>query len=289
MRKIICTNEDNVSLNFGDTFSPFLLLNCDGIYSVDNNVSTSANIMIDGSTYLGTVTRMRNIVLTLADKNNHMFNRNLLYQLFKPKSPGTFTYIEDGDVKAIDYYVESISIDSVKRVRTATISLLCPDPFFKDLEDIKVLMAGWENGFIFPHEFIASGEALGTRLTEKLKEIPNESAADNIGITAILTAEGNVTNPGIFHVETNSIIKVGTTLKPLNLINGEKVIITTSTNNKNVYLESNGETTVINEYLDETSDFFQLQHGKNSLRYSADVGEDYLSVEIRFRYRYLGV
>lgn len=289
MRKIICTNEDNISLNFGDRFSPFLLMNCDGIYSVNNNVSTSANTMIDGSTYLGSVTKMRNIILTIADKENHQINRNLLYQLFKPKSPGTFAYVENGLSKIIDYYVESINIDSVKNVRVAEISLLCPDPFFRDLQDISVLMAGWQKLFEFPHEFLDAKEQLGTRLTEKLKEIPNESAADNIGITAILTAEGNVLNPGLFHVESGSTIKIGTNLKPLNLSSGDKVIITTSTNNKNVYLESNGETTVINEYLDETSDFFQLQHGKNSLRYSADVGEDYLSVEIRFRYRYLGV
>ena len=45
----------------------------------------------------------------------------------------------------------------------------------------------------------------------------------------------------------------------------------------------------INEYLDEDSDFIQLQHGTNTIRYTADAGEDYLNVTVSYRFRYLGV
>ena len=67
-RKIICTNEDGMEVVFSSTFSPFLLESCDGIYSVQNNVTSSENTMTDGSTYQGSVTQMRNIVLTLWDR-----------------------------------------------------------------------------------------------------------------------------------------------------------------------------------------------------------------------------
>ena len=73
-----------MEVSFTDTFSPFLLEDCDGIYTVKNTVTTSENTMTDGATYQGSTTQMRNIVLTLRDhpKADHQENRTLLYNLF---------------------------------------------------------------------------------------------------------------------------------------------------------------------------------------------------------------
>ncbi len=278
---------------FGATFAPFLLESCDGLYTVQNNVVTSQNTMTDGATYQGSSTKMRNIVLTLRDKPkaNHQENRSLLYNLFKPKAPGTLMYFEDenAESRSIEYYVESIDIDSVKRARQATVSLLCPDPFFVAPSDITVTMAGWEAYFEFPHEFQPGGEEFGARVEEKLKTINNTSAADNIGLEITITAAGYVLNPSIYHVEQNERITVGTEAKPLEMVAGDKVRITTGTNNKHVYMEHGGVTTEINEYLTEDSEFIQLEHGHNTIGYSAETGDNYMTVEISYRYRYLGV
>lgn len=292
MRKITCTNADNISVTFGETFSPFLLLNCDGIYSIENNVWLEERSMNDGSDYLGSNTKLRNIVLTVADKGNHMINRNLLYRLFKKGSKGLFTYYEKDDgeevIKEIDYYVESVNIESEKRVRTAEISLLCPDPFFKAQYDVKVLMTGWNNLFEFPHAFLEAKEELSAMVIEKLKIINNESEMDGIGVTITMSAEGNVLNPNIMHVQKGECIKLGTELKPLNLVTGDQIIITTHNNDKNIYLIRNGIRTVINEYLDEDTEFFQLSTGGNTLRYGAEEGEGYLLVDVIFRHQFLG-
>lgn len=42
-----------MEVTFSDSFSPFLLENCDGIYVVENNVVTSENTMTDGATISG--------------------------------------------------------------------------------------------------------------------------------------------------------------------------------------------------------------------------------------------
>lgn len=153
-----------MEVSFTDTFSPFLLEDCDGIYTVKNTVTTSENTMTDGATYQGSTTQMRNIVLTLRDhpKADHQENRTLLYNLFKPKSAGTLIYLENAKAenRSIEYYVESIDIDGEKRARQATISLLCPDPFFVAPSDITVTMAGWISYFEFAHEFPPEGEEL---------------------------------------------------------------------------------------------------------------------------------
>ena len=121
-----------------------------------------------------------------------------------------------------------------------------------------------------------------------MKEIENDSAADNIGITVTLEAEGPVINPAVYHAESGEFIKIGNEVRSFSINAGDVVIITTETNNKAVYLVRDGVKQEINEYLDEDSDFIQLQHGTNTIRYTADAGEDYLNVTVSYRFRYLG-
>lgn len=287
-RRIICANNEGMVLNFQNKFSPFLLADCDGLYGIENNVSMSDNTMTDGATYQGSVAKKRNIVLTLKTKENHRIGRYELYQMFPQGTKGTLTYVEDETERAINYYVEKIEVDSVKNVRTATVSLLCPDPYFEATSDKELTMAGWESNWEFIHEFIASGEEFGHRVQERIKTIDNTSGAKGIGLTIEIYANGDVTNPQITHIESGDYIKVGTTSNPLNMVSGDILTITTQTNNKKVKLTHGGATTEINEYLDEESEFIQLQAGTNSIGYSAESGESNMTVKLIYREKYLG-
>lgn len=86
---------------------------------------------------------------------------------------------------------------------------------------------------------------------------------------------------------------------------GQIIVLTTGTDKKKTWLlenisqseimESGYEKLIeerginINEYLSEGSEFVQLQHGKNTITYTADSGTDYMSVSIFYRLLYLGV
>lgn len=283
-KQILCRNEDNVQVGFEYDFTPFFLVSCEGITSVYNKIVTSGNTMIDGSTYQGSTTLERNIVITAQMDGNYQENRDLLYKAFKPKSTGTFTYTEGDEIRTIGYKVESIEIEEKGIVRGFFISLLCPDPFFKALDDTTVDMAAWDSLFEFEHEFLEEGEPFGERRAEIIKELSNDSAAAGIGMTITFEAEGPVTNPAIYHLESGDFVKINISLSA-----GDIIIITTETNNKSVYSVKNGVKTEINERLDEGSEFMQLSHGINTLKYDADAGIDYLNVKISYRFRYLGV
>ncbi len=288
-KKIICKNEDGVQVEFSyEDDAEFFLISCDGIYSVSNNVVTSENTMTDGSTYQGSTTKQRNIVITAEFDSDYQSRRDFLYKSFKPKSPGTFFYYENEEQRQIDYRVEDIDIDEAGVCRNAVISLICPDPFFKDPADTTVTMAGWEPCFEFPHEF-TEPEEFGIRVAELVKNIENDSAADHIGIEVVMEALGAVRNPAIYHVQQDIHIQIGTEKNPFDMEPGDVVRITTGTNEKNIYLEKDGTVTKINEYLEEESEFIQLVHGSNTLIYDADQGVDYLNVTVMYRFRYLGV
>ncbi len=312
--KVICTSDKNVAAVFTwDGFRPFHLVNIEGIYGIESNVVTSENTTIDGSTYQGATAKERNIVLTVEMDSEYQENRSLLYRCFPIKRTGNLQYIEEGEAKTIDYEVESIIPGDITGVvRDYTISLKCTDPYFKDLSDIEVVMASWVSDFYFQACFPEDGVIFGHREVNLVKEIENESGADNIGVVVVFRAEGNVKNPAIYHGESGEFTKVGYAGNDFVMAPGQYVVINTNTGKKNVYL-LDGVTqaeiedhkdkygvidwdsvirlygTVINEYLDEDGDFIQLQDGTNTLTYSADGGLDYLSVSVFYRISYLGV
>ena len=299
--KVVCTSDKNVSLTFTwDDFTPFHLVDIEGIYGIESNVVTSENTTTDGSTYQGATAKERNIVITVEMDSNYKENRNLLYRTFPIKRTGTMQYIEDGEAKAIEYEVESVIPGATTGVvRDYTISLKCTDPYFKDLADIEVVMASWVSDFYFPACFPEEGRIFGHREADLVKEIENESGADNIGIVVIFRADGAVKNPAIYHTESGEFTKVGYSDNDFIMSSGQYVIINTYTGKKNAYLldgvtqaeiENHKDNygvidwdtviekygTVINEYLDEDGEFIQLQDGTNTLTYTADEGTNYL-------------
>lgn len=293
IRQITCINDDNISLSFGSNFAPFLLEDADGLYSFNANVNVSQKSNGDGVTLLGSNLAQRNIVLTLRDIDEHMKHRNVLYQLFKPKSKGTLIYREitkDEDcTRLIDYTVESVNIGSSKYSTASTISLICDDPLFRDDHETLVVMTGWNNTFEFPHEFKEEGKEFATQKKEKIVRIQEDYTISNIGMNIIIDAEDAVTNPKMLRVEDNRYIQVGNDLKPFNMVYGDKLIISTENNNKNVWLIRDGVKTSVNEYIEEGSSYIQLKNGNNTFRYFAQSGEDNMLVSIKYVKKYLGV
>lgn len=292
MRSITCYNKKSgIYLTMGeDALDPFILAHLDGVYSAANEMFYTENTMVDGGTYQGSVAAVRNIIITLLDNPNNVYNqgnRDILYTLFRKDEEGTLVYTEGGSSRKINYYVESIERESTKS-RPITISLICPDPMWSDVNDHSDEMGNWINDFEFIHEFVAEGEELGHRSLERSVNIINTSAANNIGIEIIITVSGSITNPSITRVESDESIKIGSSSKPFTMQRGDILRITTGVNDKHVYFNHKGQEAEVNEYLTEDSEFIQLMYGDNHISYAAEDGEDYMSVEILYSYKYEG-
>ena len=286
-RSITCSNDDGFSITFGEKgLTPFLLVNAEGAYFADNKVTISENTMTDGGAYQGSIAKVRNIVLTLKDLTNHVYNRNLIDALFKSGLPGTLIFKEDENERQIKYYVESIDSTGESGARTYTVSLLCPDPFFYAMGDVVVYLAAWMGNFTFPHDFLVAREEFGYRSNQRSQNIQNEQAENGIGMVITISAAGAVQNPSVIRVESNEAIQIGTASHPFTMGAGDTITITTSDNDKHVYFTHNGITAEINQYITEDSVFIQLMRGNNNIGYAADVGVDQMSVRISYRLKY---
>ena len=288
MRTITCINTaENIRGVFGeDDFTPFLLEDAAGIYEQSAKVNITENTLTDGSTYQSSVLQSRNIVLSLRDLNDHLANRQFLLSLFPPKSKGTLIFRDGEEERQTDYYVEKLTSDGIHSARTYQISLICPDPYFYDIEDYSITLAAYVPNFTFAHEFTSVKEELGYRQINRLQDIKDEIGSDNIGITITIEASGAVQNPEVTRVESNEHIQIGTDSMPLNMVAGDKIIITTADNNKKIFLERNGTRTNISQYLSDDSTFIQLHRGDNTIGYSAASGIDSMVITITYRVRY---
>ena len=289
-RVVTFTNSDGVSITFNEQeFSPYILASVKDLYTMEYNVYTSQNTMVDGATYQGSVAKQRNLIVTVKDLVESGFarNRGLLDEVFKPNSKGTMQ-IEDINAKPkiIDYYVEKMTSTANHDVRTHVISLICPDPFFYAKNDAVVNIAEWNGAFEFQHEFLDEKEEFGWRSQVRMRTIENLNSNDNIGMDITVTCVGAVTNPSITIVETQEKIKFGSQASPFVLYTGDVLRITTGTGNKHVFLTRNGVTSEINYLMTEDSKFIQLKRGTNTIGYDADAGADYLVLRIKYRLVY---
>lgn len=296
-RTITCTNtQDNLSITLRKTSAaPWFLTSFSGMYDTDFDVFTSENANIDGSIYQSSRIGQRNIVLTIKNRSKHSDGRHLLARIFAKGQCGTLQYSNGVVSRKIDYYTEKADF-SDQGVRsddsgivTATISLICPDPYFYDLYDTSFTMSSFMPSFSFKHAFMVAKEEFGYRQKEKIKVINNDLSVDGTGMTIKISCNGSVKNPSITRVEDHAHIYIGTTAKPLNLVAGDVVTVTTESGNKKVTLTHDGNTSSINQYLSEDSSFLQLRRGTNSIGYSADEGVDSMIIGISYRQRYTSV
>lgn len=284
MKTVKCINNNGMSATFeyDHENTEFFLVSLDGVYSIKNAVNTSQNATTDGSSYSGEALEQRNIVITANIRRNYQKNRDTLSRVFKVHSKGTFYHTEEGQTRKIDYYVESLDITEKGIIRPCTISLICPDPYFKDDEATHIEMASWEDGFEYELEIDEAGIEFGTRSKETIKVVDNESTT-SIGIQMTIIAEDIVVNPMIMNVTTGETLKLLCTMLP-----DDEIVITTDLGNMDVILRRDGKEYDYNYTVDEENEgYVQLETGRNYINYTADSGGDYMNVNFDFENRYV--
>lgn len=285
MKTVKCVNNNGMSATFeyDHDNTEFFLVSLDGVYSIKNAVKTSQNATTDGSSYSGEALEQRNIVITANIRRNYQKNRDTLSRVFKVHSEGTFYHTEEGQTRKIEYYVESIDIAEKGIIRPCTISLICPDPYFKDDEATHIEMASWEDGFEFEIEIDEEvGMEFGARSKETIKVVDNDSTT-SIGIQMTIIAEDIVINPVIMNVTTGETLKLLCEMLP-----DDEIVITTDLGNIDVILRRGGKEYDYNYTVDEDNEgYVQLETGRNYINYTADSGGDYMNVNFDFENRYV--
>lgn len=281
MKRVVCENLQGQQIEFTYDGYPLRLSGTDGFSDAEYTVNTTQSTGQDGETYLSSTANKRNIVITADIFSDYQSWGDRLRSFFQPRRWGTVYAYDGGDGRKIAYQVEKIDIEETDTVRDATISLICPDPVWKALEDETVSMARVEGDIEFPAE-LAEEFTVSRRNESVMATIDNDSNTAR-GLTIIFEASGTVTNPILIEATRQERLQVSVTMH-----SGDILTVTTGLNNKRVLLTSGGATTNVNNKWVYGSTWLQAEPGRNIYRYTAGAGEDSLSATIRSTPAYWG-
>lgn len=254
-----------------------------GLGPPDANINTVNVGSFDGERFNSSKLTMRNIVMNIAILGDVETNRIALYKVFKSKEWIKFNYKNGLRNVFIEGYIESAPIDLFTQNQEIQISILCPDPYFKNAEEIIEDMNLIINTFYFPFAIEDSGITFSKYDEILEKTIVNEGDVAE-GITIELRAIGVVKNPKIFNRDTTEFFGLNITMQE-----GDLITVSTIKGAKTVYLLRNGENINIFNNIMKDITWLQLEPGDNVFTYEAETGTEYLNILFRHTDNFEGV
>ena len=237
----------------------------------------------DGSTYNSARLNNRNIVLTIKIHSPVEQNRIRLYQFFQMKRLIRIYYQNDSRDVYIDGYIETFDFDLFTINETVQISVLCPNPYWKENDVTVVELSSIIPLFEFPFAIEEEGIEF-SRLQDYFVTCTNNGDVE-VGIIIEFTAIANqVLNPRLFNRTTQEFFAMDFDMKA-----GDVIRINTQRGEKSVILIRDGEQTNVINDMNQESTWLQLVPGMNELSYESDEGRSDLDVKVTLTKCYEGV
>lgn len=254
-----------------------------GLGPPDATISTVNVGSFDGERYNSSKLGMRNIVMNIAILGDVEKNRIALYKVFKPKEWIKFNYKNGSRNVYIEGYIESAPIDLFVQNEAVQVSILCPDPYFKNaveiIEDMNLII----NMFYFPFAIGDEGQTFSEYEELLEKVIINEGDVAK-GMIIELQATGTVNNPKIFNRDTTEFFGLN-----IEMQEGDVITVNTIKGSKKVSLLRNGAISNIFNNIMKKVNWLQLEPGDNVFTYEAETGAEYLNIVFKHTDNFEGV
>lgn len=264
---------DSIELTHNNNY---MITDIDGLYPPSASIVTSEVSLYDGSKFNTSKVDERQIDISIAITHNAEENRIALYKVIKSKQYIKMSYKNGSRDVYIEGYVSDMNIDYFANPQTVSISILCPEPYFKEAQEIVNGINATVNNFHFPCSITAEDKKPFSYYEEKLEvNITNEGDIES-GMTIEIHASGQVDNPAILNRETREYFRLATSLQQ-----GDTLYINTQKGKKSVQVFRDGEYVNLFNYVAEGSTWLQLQPGDNLFTYEAD-NESVVYMDINF-------
>ena len=228
------------------------VIDVSGLNPAAATVNTSVIATSDGSIYNSSRVNSRNIVITIALIQEPEINRIALYKIFKTKQFCKLYYKNGLRDVFIEGYVESFECGLFSMSEQAQISIICPNPFFKNVNSTISYITIDSN--VVESTIINNGDIAS-------------------GVEIQITASGEAINPKITNVDTHEYFELYFVMQ-----SGDTINISTYNGEKSITLHRNGATQNIINSINRSSVWLQLDYGENNFVYSAGEGENNLEV-----------
>ena len=279
-------NTKGARLELTDNENNFQVTNITGLNPPNANINTSNYANSDGSSFNSSKIENRQIVITITLNGDIERNRLLLYKYFKNKEWCKIYYKTESRNVFIEGYVQTFEAPQFTQKQVAQIAILCPDPYFKDLDEIVTSISKVIKRFTFPFAINIDEPIPFSDLDiEKVTNVVNDSESDT-GLIINVTFLGTVNKLEIRNTDNGKNLIIEYQFKE-----NDKLVINCNKGKKSVILTREAVEYNLVPQIKGKPTFFQLGIGDNHYSFLADDGENDMLVDIRFKYYkvYLGV
>lgn len=245
-----------------------------------NNTEISG---IDGAKFNNSKVNVRNLVIYLNIKSPIEKNRQALYDYFHIKRKVKIYFKNQNRDVYIEGYVETFENDLFENLQQPQISVICPEPFWKAVDNLLVEFSNEISLFEFPFAIEEEGIEL-SRVNLETSKVINNGNVETGAIIELFAATNQILNPTIYNRTTQTYFKVN-----FNMHEGDIIRINTNQGQKSVALTRGNHTSNIIGNRESGSSWIQLIPGLNEITYDADVGAENLIVNLTLIRKYEGV
>lgn len=269
METVTYTNPLGQSVKFAD--APFFIQSVTGLGDVSANIQLQKSAYNDGSSFIDALLDEREIGLDFLIVANAEARetygdvsrmREHVASILNPKlGPGVLTYENERIVRLITCVADSVPQfndggDRTEMIQNGSVNFIAPDPYWKStkIEEEPAFKPLFQFPFSGPFQ-------MGLQQDKRI--INNDG---NAPTPIFIEFHGPATNPKIINNTTGEFIHV-----KQNLLEGERMIIDTSADNKTVcFVSEDGTSRNVFHWITLDSTLFNLQIGENEIEYTAD-------------------
>ena len=283
--------------------SGFIVSSIDGLGPVKSTINTTKLARSHGARYNSSYSDVRSIVINLTYYDDGSVTmeslRHKSYKYFPENEEIKLTIVTDTRAVYTKCYVEHNEPDIFSNSEGATITILCPDPYFYDIGYKSIAFNMVEPAFEFPFPSDNTEEPsieFGNIRDVFTRGIKYDGDC-NVGVNITLYIYGNTINPTIYNhmtqdrmcIDTSKLSKLLGT-EGVGLIANDIIEINTNGMSKSAKLLRNGEYINILNCLDKHTQWITLTRGNNSISCYADNNtSSRISLYITYNTAYGGI
>ncbi len=292
--QIIMTNGEN-ELKMG-VGCPIKIVSMSGIESSEYSIHTTTSATEDGSSVTGKHVEARNINLVFGvdDFSNSVQHRRNLVRFFNPKNTIHLKINYCYSQVQINCEIASFKFSdqvTLWDILEGNLELLCPFPYFSDLDNFGKNIAAFTAQWAYPLTFSnvendkhELHKIFGYKTFSNVAVLPNKGDVSTGVVIKLTATRGYVKNPIIKKESTNEFIEVF-----LEMEKGDVITIDTNSGKKEITYTHLGVTKKISNKINKQSTYFSINVGDNAIRYDAEVNYTNLDVHLYYTPKYLGV
>ena len=133
-----------IELSLSDSSAPYFVKNIDGLGPVNATISTTTYAAKDGGAFQNARANMRNLVMQIGLNPSYVDSadpygelRRAIYPILNPKNKVTIVIFSDNmETLFIDGWVETFEPTIFSKDPDFTVSIICPDAYFKSVEPV---------------------------------------------------------------------------------------------------------------------------------------------------------